>query len=79
MLAGHVHGGQVRLPVIGAVLSPSWHGVKYACGLFHRPPTVLHVTRGLSGEYPVRYLCRPEIAQLVLRGGATRQHPSRND
>ena len=67
MLAGHTHGGQVRLPVIGPVVSPSWHGVKYAGGIFFRPPTLMHVSYGVSSEHPLRINCRPEIAKLVLR------------
>jgi predicted MPP superfamily phosphohydrolase len=66
MLAGHTHGGQIRFPVIGPVVSPSRHGVKYASGVFHEPPTVLHVSRGLSAKTPLRFGCPPEITRLVL-------------
>jgi predicted MPP superfamily phosphohydrolase len=66
MLAGHTHGGQIRLPVIGPILTPSRAGVKYASGTFHAPPTILHVTRGVSGEFPIRLNCPPEMAQLTL-------------
>ena len=67
MLAGHTHGGQVRLPLIGAIYCPSWHGVKYARGAFYKPPTLLHVTHGIGSEMPLRYNCPPEIAKLILR------------
>ena len=67
MLAGHTHGGQIRFPWIGQILSPSLEGVKYASGVFYAPPTILHVTRGVSGELPVRLNCPPEMAHLVLR------------
>ena len=67
MLAGHNHGGQVVLPILGPVYSPSLSGCRYAGGLFHKPPTVLHVSRGLSGRHPLRINCRPEITRLVLR------------
>ena len=70
MLAGHTHGGQIRFPVIGPVLSQSWYGVKYASGVHFEPPTVLHVSRGLSGCQPLRILCRPELALLVLHTAA---------
>jgi predicted MPP superfamily phosphohydrolase len=66
MLAGHTHGGQIRLPLVGAILTPSRTGVKYSHGVFHDPPTVLHVSRGISGEYPLRVNCPPEITRLVL-------------
>ncbi len=67
MLAGHTHGGQIRLPVIGPVVSPSNYGVKYASGTFFEPPTLLHVSRGISGVHPLRFNCTPELTQLVLR------------
>ena len=66
LLAGHLHGGQIRLPLIGPVLSPSRRGVKYASGTFHDPPTIMHVSRGISGEIPLRFNCAPEMAKLVL-------------
>lgn len=69
MLAGHNHGGQIRLPVIGPVVSPSWHGTRYAGGVFYRDPTLLHVSRGISGTSPLRWNCSPEITQIVLRKG----------
>lgn len=67
MLSGHVHGGQVRFPLFGSVLVPSRYGRCYDCGVFDEPPTLLHVSRGLSGDYPLRYLCRPEVTLLTLR------------
>jgi uncharacterized protein len=67
MLAGHNHGGQIRFPVIGSVLVPSRYGRRYDCGIFHEPPTLLHVTRGLSGQHPLRYNCRPEVVKIVLK------------
>ncbi len=68
MLSGHVHGGQVRFPLFGSVLVPSRYGRRYDCGVFDEAPTVLHVSRGLSGDHPLRYLCRPEATLLTLRG-----------
>lgn len=66
MFAGHTHGGQVRFPLIGPVVCPSWHGTRYAAGFFHAPPTVLHVSRGTAGLFPYRLNCRPELTRLVL-------------
>lgn len=66
LLAGHTHGGQIRLPFIGPVFTPCRVGVKYAWGVYHAPPTILHVTRGVSGEFPVRMNCPPEMVHLVL-------------
>lgn len=69
MLAGHNHGGQIRLPVIGPVVSPSWYGTRYAGGVFYFEPTLMHVSRGISGTSPLRWNCTPEITQIVLRQG----------
>jgi predicted MPP superfamily phosphohydrolase len=69
MLSGHVHGGQVRVPPFGSILVPSIYGRRYDCGTFDERPTLLHVCRGLSGEHPLRFLCRPEVTRLVLRSG----------
>lgn len=67
MLAGHTHGGQGRLPLAGPLLSPSFHGSRYASGDFYRAPTTLHVSRGLGGTHLVRINCRPELSLLTLR------------
>jgi predicted MPP superfamily phosphohydrolase len=66
MLAGHTHGGQIRLPWIGPLVAPSRFGVKYAAGEFFESPTLLHVSRGLSSLQPLRFGCPPEISLLVL-------------
>jgi predicted MPP superfamily phosphohydrolase len=70
LLAGHTHGGQCRLPGVGPLLCPSRYGVRYASGAFYEPPTLLHVSRGISGTRPLRYGCPPELPRLVLRGEA---------
>jgi predicted MPP superfamily phosphohydrolase len=66
MLSGHVHGGQIRLPIIGSLVVPSMYGRRYDCGVFLEDKTVLHVTRGIGGKHPLRYNCRPEATLLVL-------------
>ncbi|WP_047815951.1 metallophosphoesterase [Rhodopirellula islandica] len=67
MLAGHTHGGQGRLPLAGPILSPSWHGSRWASGDFYRSPTTMHVSRGLSGVHLLRIRCRPELSLITLR------------
>jgi predicted MPP superfamily phosphohydrolase len=67
MLAGHTHGGQIKFPLIGPVVCPSWYGVRYACGLFRESPTVVHVSRGVSGLFPIRWNSQPEVSLLILR------------
>jgi predicted MPP superfamily phosphohydrolase len=70
MLSGHLHGGQIRLPPFGAILLPSRHGRRYDVGTFEAGPVLLHVSRGISGEHPVRYNCKPEVTLLTLRKGS---------
>jgi hypothetical protein len=67
MLAGHTHGGQIRLPGIGALIAPSWYGWRYAGGTYDLGSTIMHVSRGISGKQSIRWRCPPEIALLVLR------------
>lgn len=67
VLAGHTHGGQICLPLLGPILCPSRYGVKYAEGVFEVGQTILHVCRGLSGGEPIRFRCPPELACLELR------------
>ena len=74
MLCGHTHGGQICFPVIGPIVCPSWYGVRYASGLFCEGSLAVHVTRGVSGLFPLRWNCLPEIAVLVLRN----QPPSKD-
>jgi len=67
VLAGHVHGGQIRLPLVGSIFVPSKFSRRYDGGTFREGPTVMHVSRGLAGEVPLRYNCRPEVSLVVLR------------
>lgn len=71
MLSGHNHGGQVQLPLLGPIYAPSAHGTRYASGTFYSAPTLLHVSRGLSGQHPFRYGARPEATVLRLRTATT--------
>jgi len=69
MLAGHTHGGQVRLPWIGPIIAPSRYGVRYASGVFQLGEMAMQVSRGVSGADPLRLNCPPELCQLTLRSG----------
>ncbi len=71
VLAGHTHGGQVRLPILGAPLLPA--GTRpYVEGWFDVGGGArLHVSRGLGWcGLPIRFLCRPRVDVITLRGGA---------
>jgi uncharacterized protein len=67
MLSGHTHGGQVRLPLIGAMQLPPL-GKKYVEGWFRIGGLQLYVNRGLgSVGLPFRFDCPPEITLFTLR------------
>ena len=51
----------------------------YASGLFYAPPTILHVSRGVSAEVPVRLNCPPEITLLRLHAGGLTQARSASE
>jgi predicted MPP superfamily phosphohydrolase len=72
MLAGHTHGGQIRIPMLGPLVAPSYYGSQFASGVFYLKPTLMHVSRGLSGVHPFRWFCPPEISILTLRNPANR-------
>jgi len=64
ILAGHSHGGQIRLPFLGAPVLPDGVG-KYDRGLFQTPSGPLYVTTGLGTWFiPIRFCCRPEIVLI---------------
>ena len=68
ILAGHTHGGQVRMPFVGAVLTNSQMPNRLAAGLIRLWPAVMHVSPGMgTGKFaPFRFLCRPEATVLEL-------------
>src|SRR5262249_2625824 len=55
MLAGHNHGGQIRLPGFGPLYSPSAFGTRYSGGAYWESPTMLYVSRGIGGRHPWRW------------------------
>jgi predicted MPP superfamily phosphohydrolase len=65
-LCGHTHGGQVALPVYGALITLSEFGKKYESGRYDVDGTMLYVNRGMGMERlpapQVRFCARPEIA-----------------
>ena len=67
LLAGHSHGGQVRLPLYGSVIVP-FNVDEYDLGLFQTAAGPLYVNSGigyLSG-FDFRFNCRPEITVIEI-------------
>jgi len=90
ILAGHTHGGQIRLPLLGVV----WSHCRYNLGLesgYFDPEAIskrvgwdvrtrMYVSRGISvSGVRARFLCRPEIALLTLRRENTQQESALGD
>lgn len=73
VLAGHTHGGQVRLPIVGALVTNCSIPNRMARGLFRLGPGHLHISAGLgTSKYaPFRLFCRPEATFLELSSTAS--------
>ena len=70
MLSGHTHGGQIRLPLIGALVLPPL-GQLFIEGWFQLGHMGLYVNRGIGTiGVPFRLDCPPEITVLTLRASA---------
>lgn len=68
-LCGHTHGGQVRVPFYGALVTESNLGKKYEYGTYHVENTDVFVSRGLGmTALPIRFLAPPEVALIVVSG-----------
>ncbi len=68
VLSGHAHGGQIRIPFIGAIIAPD-QGLlpKYTSGAYKVNETTLVVSRGLGNSVlPIRLFNRPEIIVVKL-------------
>jgi uncharacterized protein len=68
LLSGHTHGGQVRVPGIGALVANCDLPLSQVRGLSRYDGAWLHVSAGLghSRYAPVRFACRPEATLLEL-------------
>lgn len=66
-LAGHTHGGQVRVPLFGMTFSASEMETEYVSGTYRRDDLLLNVNNGLGFTLaPVRYNAPPEITVIEL-------------
>jgi len=71
VLSGHTHGGQIRFPLLGAILTKSKLSRKYASGLANVLGLHLYVSRGIGvSKIPLRFACPSEISLLKIRGNA---------
>ena len=75
-VCGHTHGGQIRLPGLGALVVPSNYGQRFAQGWVRGeavgggPGALGYVSRGLGlSGVPFRNLCPPEVVLLTLSPG----------
>jgi predicted MPP superfamily phosphohydrolase len=67
LLAGHTHGGQVKLPLVGALITPSNYGQRYVAGHVFENGHHLFVTTGIGTSImPVRFRVPPEIVILTV-------------
>jgi hypothetical protein len=74
-LAGHTHGGQVAMPIYGALITMSAFDKKYESGRYEVHGTTLYVNRGIGFEphMPrVRFFARPELTIIELVGTETK-------
>lgn len=78
-LCGHTHGGQIRLPFFGALLTSSAFWKRYEMGRYQEGGTTLYVSRGLGmegmGAPRARFLSPPEIVLWNLEGARRASQP----
>ncbi len=65
VFAGHTHGGQMRVPVLGAIIVPSVYGRRFDLGHFNVEGTHLYVSAGVGADHPaLRIYCPPELVEV---------------
>lgn len=69
MLSGHTHGGQVKIPGVGAPVLPV-EDRRFTHGLYDWDNRQLHISSGVGSSCGVRFNCPPEICHLELEGVA---------
>ena len=68
VLAGHLHAGQIVLPLPRGRVGLAHVGARDVEGVYRYGPTVLHVSPGLGTTFvPFRFFARPGVAELVVR------------
>lgn len=78
-LAGHTHGGQLRLPLFGALVTSSAFWKRYEAGLYRKGASTLYVSRGIGvegkGAPRARFLAPPEVVLLPFTSPAREESP----
>lgn len=71
VLSGHHHGGMIRLPYVGGIISHEGEFFpKYDAGRFERGNTTMLVGRGMGNHtYNIRVFNRPELVEITLKKG----------
>jgi predicted MPP superfamily phosphohydrolase len=78
IFAGHSHGGQVYLPVVGALITPGRAPRRHAYGLIREDGRVMYVSGGIGTSIiPIRINMPPEIAIVTVRGISSKQNQRR--
>ncbi len=73
LFSGHSHGGQVRLPWLGALITHTRLGRPYAEGIRRYQNTLCCISRGVyvGRAFRFRFLCPPEALMLDITGSTT--------
>lgn len=67
VVSGHTHGGQICIPLLGPVWTPSRYGTRFSSGLFEVNGVYLYVSKGLGETIlPVRFNCRRELTLIYV-------------
>jgi uncharacterized protein len=68
VLAGHLHAGQICLPLPGRRITLAHPRARFIAGIYHTEAGVMHVSPGVGTTFvPFRFFARPEVTELVLR------------
>jgi len=71
ILSGHLHAGQICLPLPGRRITLAHPRARFVAGLYETEAGIMHVSPGTGTTFvPFRFFARPEVTELVLRRGA---------
>ena len=70
VLSGHMHDGQIALPLPGGKFRFAHPSAPYNSGVYRSAAATMHVSSGLGTTFvPFRFAARPEVTELILRQG----------